>query len=444
MSIDATIQLTPTLAEESAVTVSTMAVPALIRRNAMLLTAAEAFVGTGQQMVPTLGAIMVMHLSGSPALAGIGGSVLGLSRAAVSYPSGRLADIYGRKGVLIVGLLISLMGALGLGASIVRMSFPGFLLALLVFGIGNGTSQQQRRLSATDLYPPERRAQGLGFVLTGSLVGALGGPLIISLAGALSGGDSMNQMAISWFLVPFMLLPSLGLILLIKPDPSRIAMNLPHYWPGYNPPARVHPETVTPITILTFARNYPHVVAFASMFVLFGNMSMMMALAPMTMTADGMALSAISMTVSLHVVGMYGLSMPLGKIADRFGRRPVLFGGVALSTFGTVLVALSHAFPSVLVGLFLIGVGWCAGNVTTAALVADTTPAHIRGRAMGANSSFSAAASVAGPLLGGLLVQQWGSTALVGVTLLFILPTAALLMGLRETSPGVYAHAIDF
>lgn len=444
LTIDARVALESIVGEGlAAPTVASLPLPALIRRNATLLTCAEAFVGTGQQMVPTLGAVMVMHLTGSAALAGIGGSVLGLSRALVSYPSGRLADLYGRKSVLVVGLLLSLMGALGLGVSMLRMSFPAFLIALLVFGIGNGTSQQQRRLSAADLYPPERRAQGLGYVLTGSLVGAVGGPMLISVAGALTHGDSMNQIALSWFLVPLMLIPSLELILLIRPDPRDIAMDLARYWPGYRAPSAA-PKSAARITLLTFARNYPHQVAFASMFVLFGNMSMMMALAPMTMTADGMPLSAISMTVALHVVGMYGLSMPIGKFADRFGRRPVLFTGVALSTFGTLLVALSHAFLPVVIGLFIIGVGWCSGNVATAAMVADTTPAPIRGRAMGANSSFSAVSSVAAPLMGGVLVQLWGSGALVAITLLFMMPATALLMGLRETAPGMYAHETTF
>jgi len=421
----------------------TIGVPPIVRRNARLLTGAEAFVGTGQQMVPTLGALMVVHLTGSAALAGIASSVLGLTRVLASYPSGRLADARGRKMVLVIGLLLSLVGAIGLGLSMLLASFPAFIAALLVFGVGNGTSQQQRRLSAADMYPPERRAQGLGYVLTGSLIGALGGPVIISLAGAISQAGGLDQMSLSWFLVPFMLIPSLGLILRIHPDPKQIALHLERYWPGYQPASRLA-RPAQRITIWTFTRNYPHVVAFASMFVLFGNMSMMMALTPIAMSAHGMALSAISITLALHVAGMYGLSMPIGKIADVIGRKRVLFSGVILSTFGTVLVALTASYPLIVLGLFLVGLGWCCGNVTTAALVADTTPPDIRGRAMGANTSFSAAASVAAPLLGGVLVQFWGTASLVAVTLLFIVPIMALLSRLRETQPGVYAHATTF
>lgn len=151
-------------------------IPALIRRNTIFLTLAEMFVGTGQQMVPTLGSIVIYGFLGSATFAGISSSLIGLTRVIVSYPSGYLADRYGRKPVLLLGMALGLVGAIGMGAAVVWSSLALYLLGLLIFGIGAGTSQQQRRLAATDMYPPARRGEGLGFVLTGALVGALGGP----------------------------------------------------------------------------------------------------------------------------------------------------------------------------------------------------------------------------------------------------------------------------
>ncbi|MHB8577511.1 MAG: MFS transporter [Dehalococcoidia bacterium] len=419
-------------------------IPALIRRNTFLLTAAEAFVGTGQQMVPTLGAIMVVRLIGSVALAGLGSSVLGLMRVLVSYPSGRLADGRGRKPILVLGLVLSLIGAVALGLSVVWRSFPFFVAALVLFGVGNGASQQQRRLAAADLYPPQHRGRGLGVVLTGAVIGAFGGPLLISAAGRWATPLHIDQVALSWFLVPAVLLPSLILVLLIHPDPQEIAASLERFYPDYQPPApaarAASSAALADVGLRTFLRTYPHFVALVCMFVLFGNMSMMMALTPITMSMEGMSLAAISLTVSIHVAGMYAFSFPLGMLADALGRRPVLFGGVILSTLGTVLVAMSTVYPLIVLGLFFIGVGWCCGNVATAALVADTSPPEVRGRAMGANSSLSAAASVAAPLLGGVLLRAFGPHALVVMTVLFMLPCLGLLLGLRETSPGMYAH----
>jgi MFS family permease len=171
-----------------------------------------------------------------------------------------------------------------------------------------------------------------------------------------------------------------------------------------------------------FLRNYPQRVAFVCMFALYANMPMMMAFTPMTMMGEGMPLSRISLTVAIHVLGMYGLSLPIGQLGDLVGRRSVLFAGIGLSTLGTVLVALTGSYPLIVLGLSPIGVGWSCGNIMTAALVADTTPPHIRGSAMGANSSFSAAASIAAPLLGGALLQFLGTASLAVLTLLIVVP----------------------
>jgi MFS family permease len=171
-------------------------IPPLIRRNAWLLTIAEAFVGTSQQMVPTLSSIIIGTLLGSAMLAGAGSSLTGLSRVAVSYPSGVLADRFGRKPVLLVGLAISLVGTVALGL-VVPIGVAGlFFAALAVFAIGSATSQQQRRLSAADLFPPSRRAQGLGYVLTGSIVGAFIGPVLITASQVLADRNSWDPLAV--------------------------------------------------------------------------------------------------------------------------------------------------------------------------------------------------------------------------------------------------------
>ena len=111
-------------------------VPALIRRNTLLLAATQAFVGTGTQLVPTLGGIMVERLLGSLALAGLGTSLGSVSRLLIAYPIGWVVDTYGRKVGLFIGLALSLVGALGVGLAMLWSSFGLFVAAMLVFGLG--------------------------------------------------------------------------------------------------------------------------------------------------------------------------------------------------------------------------------------------------------------------------------------------------------------------
>jgi MFS family permease len=419
-------------------------IPPLIRRNAWLLTIAEAFVGTSQQMVPTLSSIIIGTLLGSAMLAGAGSSLTGLSRVAVSYPSGVLADRFGRKPVLLVGLAISLVGTVALGL-VVPIGVAGlFFAALAVFAIGSATSQQQRRLSAADLFPPSRRAQGLGYVLTGSIVGAFIGPVLITASQVLADRNSWDPLAVPWWLVAVLILPSFALIWRIRPDPRDIALDLEKFYPGYRKPVEEVRVDDAPVDMRALLRSYPQVVALVSMFVLYGNMSMLMSMTPLTMAPQGMSLPAISLTVAVHVAGMYVLSAPMGQLADRFGRRSVLILGLSLSTFGTALAALGTDSVAIALGLFLIGVGWCGGNVATPAIIADTAPPEIRGRAMGLNLSLSALASVTFPLLGGFLLESFGPQELLIVSVAVLCPCLAVVLRLRETRPGHYAHAASF
>src|SRR5262245_58388617 len=193
-----------------------LAIPAVLKRNTLLLATAQAFVGVGNQMVPTLGAIMVTQLLGSPALAGLATSVLGGCRFLVAYPAGHVADTYGRRAGLLAGLLLTLVGAIAVGLALMQHAFLGFLGGLVLFGLGVGAGQQLR-LAAADLYPPSRRAEGLGYVLMGSLVGALGGPLLISAAQTIAPALGLEPLALAWLLIPLIVLPSLGLVWSIHP-----------------------------------------------------------------------------------------------------------------------------------------------------------------------------------------------------------------------------------
>src|SRR5687767_11723966 len=83
-------------------------IPGFIKRNTLYLAAAQACVGVGNQMVPTLGALMVVHLVGSTALAGAATGIMGGCRLLAAYPAGYVTDVYGRKAALVLGLLVAM------------------------------------------------------------------------------------------------------------------------------------------------------------------------------------------------------------------------------------------------------------------------------------------------------------------------------------------------
>jgi MFS family permease len=154
----------------------------------------------------------------------------------------------------------------------------------------------------------------------------------------------------------------------------------------------------------------------------------------------GHDLTAISLSMTLHSMGMFGFSLPLGWLADKLGRRDVLLSGVVTAVVGTLLVSVTTDFWTITVGGFAVGLGWSAVNVAATALLADTSRPWERGRAIGTNDTFGGASGVALPLITGPMAVTLGlpSTGVLGVAL--IIPALVMLIALREPRPGVYEH----
>ncbi len=414
--------------------------PALIRRNTILLAATQAFVGIGNQMVPTLGALMVIRLLGSATFAGIATSILSLSRFLIAYPIGWVADAVGRRAAMMIGLTLSLIGSLCLGAAAIWLSFPLFLFGLLIFGLGVGAGQQLR-LAAADLYPPDRRAEGLGYVLTGSLLGALGGPILISFALSAAPNIGIDPSARVWILVPFLLIPSMGLVLLIRPDPREIANNLRHYFPDAN--LEIDPSLGKPTsaTFRAWIGFEPMRIAFVASFAAQGVMSLMMAMTPIALAHHGHELPMISLAIAIHVVGMFGFSIPLGHLTDGAGRRFVLILGSIFSALGSIAVVTTEEYVFMTLGIFLVGVGWSCVSVASTALIADLTLAEDRGRAIGTNDSISGVGAILLPLIGGLLVDLAGLPILAVLSMGLMLIPIAMLARMSKDSAGHFVSA---
>ena len=168
---------------------------------------------------------------------------------------------------------------------------------------------------------------------------------------------------------------------------------------------------------------------------------MIMATTSLALAHHGHALSSGSVSVSIHVLGMFAFSVPLGKLADAIGRRAILVAGTFICMLGAVLVSISPEWLVITLGTFLVGLGWSCVNVAATAVIADTSQPQERGRAIGTNDAFAGASAIILPLLAGPLVDLFGlgSIAVLGV-LLMVVPLP-LLLRLREPSPGKYGAA---
>jgi len=99
----------------------------------------------------------------------------------------------------------------------------------------------------------------------------------------------------------------------------------------------------------------------------------------------------------------------LGKLSDRFGRRPVLIVSIAGTAIGFILMGMATALPLLFVARILAGI--TGGNISIPqAYIADVTAPEQRSRAMGMIGAAFGLGFTFGPLIGGILSRISYST----------------------------------
>lgn len=103
------------------------------------------------------------------------GTILFLSIAIIQVPCGRLADIYGRKKLFIIGLLVTILASfLGIFAH----SVPLLFISLALMGAGSGIMINNAIAILTSVFPADMRGRVLGINTAGTYVGLSVGPYI--------------------------------------------------------------------------------------------------------------------------------------------------------------------------------------------------------------------------------------------------------------------------
>jgi MFS family permease len=388
-------------------------VPSLIKRNTALVALSQAFSGAGMPLAYGIGPLIIVAVTGSASLAGLSVGLFGLSRFLVSYPVGKVTDGYGRKPGIQLGLVIALIGALLVAWSVSLKSIVALTAGLLIFGMGMAAAHQLR-VAVADMFPPVRRAEALGYVALGSIVGLGISPILVGTAERAAPGLGLDPLALPWLMLPVLIIAGMALVTFIHPDPKVIGQNLDQYFPGATPVRSAKEQDQSDFSVMSMLRRPPIRLAIVANAAAQGNMSIVMVLTSLVLHHHGHSLTAIALSHMFHTVGMFGFTIPLGRLADRVGRERVMYPGVAVALVGAALVTFTPAFWSVTLGTFLVGLGWAAANVASTALIADQADTSERGRAIGVNDSAAGAVTVISAFVTGPLVQ-WGGLPAAGI-----------------------------
>ncbi|PXX40658.1 MULTISPECIES: multidrug effflux MFS transporter [Burkholderia] len=142
----------------------------------------------------------------------------------------------------------------------------------------------------------------------------------------------------------------------------------------------------------------------------------------------------LQLTLTLYMVG-YALSMLVsGPLSDRYGRRPVLVGGLCVYAIASVACALSTSIPAIIAARIFQALGGCSGTVIGRVIVRERFPTAMQATMLGRISAGMALSPVIAPLAGSAVAAWLGWRGVFGcLSAGGLIATAMVLRYLPET-----------
>ena len=398
-----------------------------IRRNTLILAATMAVYSAVLQLVAAVSSLTFVLVTGVEGLLGLGPAIFLASSALAALPAGRAMDRVGRRPVIAGGFLAA---AAGCALTALATNVGSTVLVILGFALTGAASGIALliRTAAGDMYPPERRARGISYVLFGAVFGAILGPAVF---GPLFAGRDLEAGALTvpWLAASAISLIALGLVGLVRPDPKQIAELIA----GDEPGAAQQPAAPLREIIRRPGVRPAMLTALAS----FGVMVSVMNLSGYVVVEHHHhGQDSVFPIIGAHVFGMYALVIVVGSLIDRVGRRPALATGLAVMAASTIGLLWVESVIATAILLFGLGVGWNVSFVAATAELADRTSASERGKLLGFNDLLSGLLGAALALLGGFALDSigvaalaLGATVIVAAPILWLLPSGRLSAG---------------
>ena len=120
------------------------------------------------------------------------------------------------------------------------------------------------------------------------------------------------------------------------------------------------------------------------------------------------------------------LLLPMGRLADLIGARRVYLMGCAALVIGSICAGLSTNLGALILSRIVQGAGAAMTQGTGMAIVIGAFPPGERGKAIGMIMTMVGTGAVAGPALGGFLVDAFGWRAVFFATVPLVVTSAAL------------------
>ncbi|MBL8102387.1 MAG: MFS transporter [Anaerolineales bacterium] len=399
----------------------------IARKITGILFAQQSLASAGFIAAATLNSIVGKELSGHSDWAGVPTAVYLLAGAFSAYMWGYVFDGIGRRGGLVTGLSTGVLGSGLTFYAIAIHSFSVFLGGMVLMGIANA-AVQLGRFAAAEVNRPEHRGRAISNVVIGGTVGSVIGPFVAGPAGGLVGSWGIDELAGAYLVAAVLF--AIGAVVVyigLRPDPREIGKEV----------AEKFPETVIGTgevrSVFQILRQPAALVAVVSMVLGQMVMVLVMVITSLHMRDHHHELTDISAVIASHTFGMYAFSIISGRLADRWGRGPVILTGSATLIISCIAATISPDVLPLSVALFLLGLGWNFCFVGGSTLLADQLSPLERSRTQGFNDLLVGLASAFGSLESGFIFAALGYNMMAYVSAVFaLIPFAVVLIWMRR------------
>ncbi|MFE6741591.1 MDR family MFS transporter [Streptomyces tubercidicus] len=330
----------------------------------------------------------------SASYAGLVAALHGLGGVIASVGAGVMTDRLGRRPTMLIAQLST-------AASVALLGFMTDPVAIAVVaglvGLASNASRPAVQAMMADIVAPEDRVRAfslnywainLGFAISSTAAG------LIAEHGYLALFLGESTLVLACALVVFWKLPE-----------SRPAASAPD-GPDATGPA---PAPVSMRTVLRDGRFMTVVGLNLLLALLFQQAYVSM---PVSMGQDGFSSADFGLVIAVNGVLIVLLQIPVTRFIEHRSPALLLIGSSLLAGHGFGLTALAGSVAMYAVAVTVWTLGEIINSPTQMGLVVRLSPLHGRGRYQGMYSlSWSVAALVA-PLLGGVVIDQYGADAL--------------------------------
>ena len=372
-------------------------------RQFSLLVLINAFVGgmvgLERTVVPLIGAQEFALASNTLVVSFI--VSFGVVKACANLLSGHLADVWGRKRVLVLGWLV------GLPVPFMIMWGPSWdwvIAANALLGINQGLAWSMTVIMKVDIVGPKSRGLAVGL---NEFAGYLAVGITAFLTGYIAERYGLRPAPI-YPGVAYVILGTALSILVVRDTRAHVRLEMAA---SGEPAATLG---FRDIFALTSFRDRNLFAASQAGLVNNLNDGMSWGIFPLFFAAFGLGVERIGILKAVYPSTWGILQVATGPLSDRFGRKGLIVAGMWIQAAGLLLTALTHQFEHWLAGSLLLGIGTAMVYPSLIAAVSDAAHPSWRARALSVYRFWRDLGYAIGALSAGIIADLLGLAWAIG------------------------------